>query len=66
VVKKDPIDRFGSIVDAEDMRFEKQRKQNYSNWEHGVQNLCLSMNRSLDAFYDRKSEVFETILASSI
>lgn len=64
--KKDPIDRFASIVDAEDQRFEKQRKENYKNWESGVQNLCIAMNRSIDAFYDRKSEVYETIICSAL
>ena len=28
--------------------------------------MCLSMNRSIDAFYDRKSEVFETIVSSAL
>jgi hypothetical protein len=65
-VKKEPIDRFASIIDAEDPKFEKQRKENYKNWEHSVQNLCLSMNRSINAFYDRKSNVYESIIDSTL
>jgi hypothetical protein len=36
VTKKEPIDRFASIIDAEDPKFEKQRKENYKNWENSV------------------------------
>ncbi|CDW79829.1 hect domain and rcc1-like domain-containing protein [Stylonychia lemnae] len=64
--RKEPIDRFASIVDAEDPRFEKQRRENQKTWEAGVQNMCSTLTRSIDAFYDRKTEVYQNLVLAQV
>lgn len=64
--RKEPIDRFASIIDAEDPRFEKQRRENQKVWESNVQGICHSMNRSIDAFYNRKTRLYHDIVSNIV
>eukprot|EP00347_Sterkiella_histriomuscorum_P020695 403336831 len=64
--RKEPIDRFASIIDAEDPRFEKQRRENQKVWESNIQSQCNSMNKSVDSFYNRKTRLYHDIVRSSM
>lgn len=62
--KKEPIDRFATLIDAEAPRFAKQRRENYKAWESSVQGLSSAIHHSIESYYDRKTNIHDDIVQS--
>jgi hypothetical protein len=54
------------LIDTEAPRFGKQRRENYKQWEQSVNGLCSAMHRSIEAFYDRKTNIHNDIVHSAV
>ena len=62
---KDAVDRLEGIIDAEDPRFDKLKAESTKTWQNRVNELCDSMNVSVDRFYERKSQTYNSITNSN-
>ena len=64
--KKEAIDRFATLIDAEAPRFAKQRRENYKAWEGTVQGMSSAMHLGVEAYYDRKTNVHNDIVCNAL
>ena len=62
--RKEPIERFTSVIDTEDPRFEKQRQESTKANVQSVSATCEASLAGLSSFYQRKVESLDAILTS--
>jgi len=62
--RREPIERFASLVNTEIPKFEGKRQETLKQNMQAVSLLCEANNASLDAFYKRKVETMDSILTS--
>ena len=64
--QKNIIERLSGIIDTEDPKFDKIKRENYQKIEENVENICEDMYRKQNQFYECQNSLSESVQHSIV